>query len=436
MNFDHELKQLFLKVALGEIEPTAWATWWNSHKSQLEKLLTRGDMRRIMPALWSPNYYWMAKTQKGVSYYFHTQGRPVKCSDYYEQKAQEERIRDRQRAIQDFLEQTAPARKEWEMYLNAHPTEDVSFDWKSLLGTPSAQKPPQVFSYKTPYTTEQWKETNAELKLRLKENIQAKIAPLAKAYGMKKTGPQTFLKETNGLVSCLQFIGYFRGGGYESIWYSLGPIYDIHAGVLGIPGFITHGELFQKMNQDWGVIQFTTEGAIDAERIKKINSKFDDILTFLAEGVFPEWNRIKSLEAYFAKERRDYLKATEVGPVDPYTNRPMWDLKPRGEDPWRADAYLFGVWDLLSGKEAAGYQQLATCVKKGAAYMQQCLKDNPKAYNDKRDSMAVLYHNAELFLQTGQIPDTAKRRQAILDTYKEVCRFMRYYHGLSGKTER
>lgn len=49
--------------------------------------------------------------------------------------------------------------------------------------------------------------------LRLKENMQAKIAPLARAYGMKKAGPKTFVKEQNGIVSYLNFVGYFRGGG-------------------------------------------------------------------------------------------------------------------------------------------------------------------------------------------------------------------------------
>ena len=36
------------------------------------------------------------------------------------------------------------------------------------------------------------------LKLRLKENQQAKIAPVAKEYGMKKAGPKTFVREKNG----------------------------------------------------------------------------------------------------------------------------------------------------------------------------------------------------------------------------------------------
>lgn len=437
MNFENEIKKVFLKVAAGEIEPEAWAQWWNDHRSQLEEILTRGDQLRIMPALWHPNYYCMTKTQNGISYYFHTQGRPVKCSDYYEKKAQEEAAQNRRQAMEAFHRQTAQARKRWEAYLAAHPTETVAFNWRGLLGTPPAQKLPQVFPYKKPCTAEQWKETSAEIKLRLKENIQAKIVPLAKAYGMKKTGPQTFVKETNGLVSCIQFIGYFRGGGYEQMRYSIGPIYDIHVGILSIPGFITDGELFQKMQRGWGIIQHVPGGAVDAGRVKEINEKFDDILTFLADGVFPEWQKIDSLETYFAKERLDYLKAAEVGPVDPHTGRAMWDVRQKREkDPWCADAYLFGVWDLLSGKETEGYRQLAECVEKGTGYMQQCLKVRPGAYNDKRDTMAVLYYNAELFLKTKQITDAAQRHQAILDTYEDVCRFMRYYHGLSKKVER
>lgn len=50
--------------------------------------------------------------------------------------------------------------------------------------------------------------------------------------------------------------------------------------------------------------------------------------------------------------------------------------------------------------------------------------------------MAVMYHNARLFLQTKEIPEAEKRRDKIQETYEEVCRFMRYYHGLAKKTER
>ena len=171
--------------------------------------------------------------------------------------------------------------------------------------------------------------------------------------------------------------------------------------------------------------------------LESINGKFDDILIFLADGVLPEWQKIDSLETYFAKERQDYLKATEKGPVDPRTGRPMWNLD-AGEkkDPWRADDYLFGIWELLSGKEEEGYTRLEECVKWNSAYAENCLKERPKAYNDPKEPIAVMYHNAQLFLRTKQIRDTEERRNAIRETYEEVCRFMRYYHGLEKKTER
>ena len=342
---------MFLRVVAGETEPEEWEKWWKSNKAELEEVLTRGDWGRMMPALWSANYYWMAKTQSGVAYYFHVQGRPVKTSGYYEEKAKEEEICDRQKAIDEYHRDMAFVRQLWEEYLERHPTEAITFDWKRLLGTPPGQKPAKIFGYKNARTTQQWKECGKELKLRLKENLQAKIAPVTKAYGMKKAGPKTFVREKNGLVSRIQFIGYFRGGGYEAIIGYLCPIYAIQYGILGLPGHICQGESFQRMHKDWGVIQYGME-AVDAAMVERINRKFDDILLFLADGVLPEWQKIDSLETYFAKERRDYLKATEKGPNDPRTGRPMWNLDAEGKpDPWRADDYLLGVWDLLTGKE-------------------------------------------------------------------------------------
>lgn len=431
------MEKVFLKVAAGEMEPAAWEQWWNSHQRELAKALNPYMRQRIMPPEWSADYYWMLKTQSGIAYYFYNQGRPVNCSDYYEQKTQEEKAENRRQAMQAFHSQTAPVRQQWEAYLALHPAKTVDFDWKSLQGTPPGQRPPRVFSYKKPRTPEEWKETGAEIKERLKENLQAKIAPLAKAYGMKKAGPQAFVRESNGLVFYLRFVGYFRGGGYEQLYHSFGPIYDIQAGPSRLPGFVTAGELFQKVQQDWGVLQYIPEGAVDAGRVERINRKFDDILAFLADGLFPEWQKIDSLETYFAKERMEYLKAAEVGPADLHTGRPMWNVRPgQNPDPWCADAYLFGVWNLLSGREEEGYRQLAECVKHGDGYMQQCLKVCPTAYNDKRDPMAILYYNAGLFLKTQQIVDATRRLQAIWDTYENIYHFMQYYHGLSKKVER
>lgn len=436
MNFQNEMKQMFLKVAAGETEPAEWENWWDSHKSRLEEILNRGDFLRIMPASWNADYYWMNKTQSGIAYYFHSQGRPVKTSGYYEEKSEEEKLQNRKRALELFHEHTAPSRQQWEEYLKKHSTAPVDFDWKNLLGTPPMQKPAQSFSYKNARNSDQWKQSIKELQLRLKENLQAKIAPVAKAYGMKKAGPKTFVRERNGLVSVLKFIGYFRGGGYEAMHYYLCPIYAIDTGILGLPGHICRGENYLKMDWDWNVIQHAGE-AVDSARIEKINRKFDDILTFLADDIFPEWQKIDSLETYFAKERQDYLKATRTGPTDPRTNRSMWDLSDEWKThPWWADEYLFGVWDLLSGKEEEGYTHLEKCVTHGSDYMESCLKDRPKAYNDPRDPLAVLYHNAGLFAGTKQISDARKRQAAIQETYEEVCRFMRYYHGLAKRTER
>lgn len=85
-----------------------------------------------------------------------------------------------------------------EAYLEGHPTDTIIFDWKSLLGTPAGQKPARDFAYKHARETEQWKECGEELKLRLKENLQAKIAPVTKAYDLlngKETEGYAHLEE-------------------------------------------------------------------------------------------------------------------------------------------------------------------------------------------------------------------------------------------------
>ena len=180
VSFQDEMKQMFSRVVAGEAEPEEWRTWWNSHKSRLEEILSRGDQGRIMPVLWSASYRWMAKTQKGVAYYFYAQGRPVKVSGYYEEKMLEEEKRARQKAMEAYHRDTACARGQWERYLKEHPADQAAFEWKSLLGTPSGQKPAKDFPYKSARTEEQRKECREELKLRLKENLQAKIAPVPK----------------------------------------------------------------------------------------------------------------------------------------------------------------------------------------------------------------------------------------------------------------
>ena len=91
---------------------------------------------------------------------------------------------------------------------------------------------------------------------------------------------------------------------------------------------------------------------------------------------------------------------------------------------------------MLAGKEAEGYARLDKCVRHNSDYIKERLKEFPNACNDPRDAMAVMYRNAQLFLGTKEIPEAEKRRDQIQETYEEVCRFMRYYHGLAKKTER
>lgn len=80
--------------------------------------------------------------------------------------------------------------------------------------------------------------------------------------------------------------------------------------------------------------------------------------------------------------------------------------------------------------------RLEECVRHNSDYMENRIKEFPEACNNSRDVMAVMYCNAQLFARTKEIADAEKRKNAIRETYEEVCRFMRYYHGLGKKTER
>ena len=148
MGFQDEMKQMFLRVAAGEVEPEEWEAWWNNNRLKLDESPNRGDRGRMMPALWDTHYYWMAKTQSGVAYYFRAQGCPVKVSGYYEEKMKEEEERERQKAMEGYHRDTAPARQRWEAYLKDHPTDTIVFDWESLLGTPVGQEPAKDFLIK------------------------------------------------------------------------------------------------------------------------------------------------------------------------------------------------------------------------------------------------------------------------------------------------
>ena len=37
MGFQDEMKQMFLQVAAGKVEPEEWETWWNSNQARLKR---------------------------------------------------------------------------------------------------------------------------------------------------------------------------------------------------------------------------------------------------------------------------------------------------------------------------------------------------------------------------------------------------------------
>lgn len=439
MNFRDEMNDMFHRLVNGEIEVKPWEQWWNAHIKELTKALSPGDLIRVKPPAGRPcDYDAMCKCQQGAAYYFYKLGRPVKnISDYYERKAQEEKRHREQETMRAFHAHMTPVREKWETYLQAHPYVPVEFDWNARLGTPPGQTALSIPDTYPVRSTEWMKENRKIMQQRLKENMRAKIAPLAKAYGMKSAGAKTFIREQNGIVTYLNFIGYFRGGGYECMEYEMFPLYDIRSGILNLPADVCYSRNFRNMHENWGVIQYDLE-SVDTE---KINHKFDQILTFLAEEVFPRWQQIDSLETFFAGERQAYFQAARTAPPDLPTNALLRSKQSSYmEDrphPWHADEYLFGVWDLLSGNMDAGYERLRRCVEAGEEYKAICVQDkrtmNP---NDPRDPLAVLYYNAELFYRTREQKGEIARTQAVQAVYDDVCRFMRYYHKLDKKVER
>ena len=451
MDFINEMEAMFLRAARGAVEPALWEAWWDDHAEQLKSRLSPGYFLRIRPSGRPVDYASMCRIQEGVLYYFCRQGRPVEnSSDYYKIKAEEDFKQWQEKRMQDYYERISPVMDAWEAFLAKHPVAPAAFDWQKRLGTPPGQVPGPCAQVLAPsghipapphqvsapsrnagsiLPKESQKENKSLMHLRLKENMQAKIAPLARAYGMKKAGPKTFVKEQNGIVSYLNFVGYFRGGGYEAMDYCICPLYDIRSHILNLPEDVMHGVRRKEMLSGWGVIQFDLKGT-DTEGI---NRKFDQILTFLAEEVFPRWEQIDCLETFFAPERQALFQAMLAGPPDPIRECLLWDDRADAArpHPWGADEYLFGVWELLSGQEEVGYERLARCLEQGKPYINQYREqENFTIENSLKDPMKLLYCNAELFYKTrGQLGKDA-RRQAVLETYEYVCRYMRVFHKL------
>ena len=59
------------------------------------------------------------------------------------------------------------------------------------------------------------------------------------------------------------------------------PLYAIQYGILGLPGHICQGENFQRMQRDWGVIQYGME-AVDAEKRRdRIRETYEEVCRFM-----------------------------------------------------------------------------------------------------------------------------------------------------------
>ena len=46
ISFQDEMKQMFLRVAAGEVEPEEWGKWWNSNRDKLEENLPESHRER------------------------------------------------------------------------------------------------------------------------------------------------------------------------------------------------------------------------------------------------------------------------------------------------------------------------------------------------------------------------------------------------------
>jgi hypothetical protein len=94
----------------------------------------------------------------------------------------------------------------------------------------------------------------------------------------------------------------------------------------------------------------------------------------------------------------------------------------------------------LSGLKQTKDGKLNFLEENQAVYHWAAELNSPFLYRRANDGVSQwnAYGILDGFLAAGtrEISDTQKRRNAIRETYEEVCRFMRYYHGLAKKTER
>lgn len=429
MKFEVEMMSIFDKVINAQIEPQDWQQWWNEHEIQLRKTISPGDFLRMKPNQrnWSDNIYIsMCYSQEGITRYMKKQGIVVSPSRIYEDKQKQRRQQQENDAMLEYKQRVNLACQNWKTYCQQHNVLPIKFDWEQYLGILPFQS-----DFSHPKANHQ--ETINLFKQRLKENIKHKMIPLIKAYGMKAVGPRTFVKEENGIVTFIQFIGYFRGGGFADVQFYLCPLYALGLEKLDLPRSVFYTDHYISMQRHWSSIEYIYQDI----SIKDIDQEFNYMLAFFAEDVFPHWHQINSLDTYFCNERKEYLNAMLIGPPNLKHPRilPLWnDTEMNNDDSWGINDYLYGVWDLLCGREEAGYKHLEDCLKHEESYLKWCeeSKRNPNYHLYQKDPQAVLYHNAHCFLDTKY---SLNKAQAIQETYNDVCELMRCYHRLKKRTK-
>ena len=426
------MMDVFMRLAQGRLEPEEWESWWGQHAEEVKKAVSPGDFLRIKL---TPGYrvdYWaMVKCQSGVRQYLDKLGIFYLRTGEYERLAREADERKKQNVEQIYREKMEPLERAWSDYLNAHGLAGkdplATYDPASTAGQYEEEA---LSDYKNP---------DACMKAFLKKQVKLKIEPLAKAYGMKRVRPNTFIRERAGLVTVLRFIGYFRGGGYESMQLYTWPLYVTSIGfgcTSDVPFSAYHTPRYLAMSRypNWGDIKAPTDWARRPKTSqRKASEQMDRIAECLALELLPTLEQLDCLETFFPPERLAYIDATREGPPAGHTLSPAWNIEKQSRP--AEDGYLFGVWSCLSGQEDKGYPLLEQWVAEEADYLSNCnrMRRRPDPADVRNWPEAAMYRFARRFLDTQSIPAGAQRRAAIDAVYDDVCAIMRRYYGLKAQ---
>ncbi|WP_310604278.1 hypothetical protein [Anaerosporobacter sp.] len=428
-----EVDEMFAKLAHGQLESSEWINWWNLHVDEIKSLISPGDFVRIkFSNRPNPNpYETMLNSQEDVIRYFGKRGIEITADDTYEKKRvcfQQDRLAE---ATKEYEQRIEPFRQRWEEYRCQHnPYTPPSFDVNKVIGL-SNEDPNRLYD-------QQGYVQNDLCKAFIKEQFKLKLVPLTKAYGMKWKQPYTFIRERNGVVIEIKFNGYFRGGGIESMSTSIMPAYmllDLPTDYCELPENCKHTQYSEEVfdYNNWRHIHYVKSATLLCEQI-------DRIVQYLAKVVLPMFDEIDSVETFFAKERLDWYDLMKVGPPMIKFQRgwinPAWNTTSSDTDSSAVPyvepkySYMFGIWNLYSGQENTGYEQLADCTAKldenAVAYKWSFPEKESLTTTDLRNyAREIMRQFAWRFLKTRDIDNPGKRREQIISTYQDVCKILK-----------